>query len=332
MEQKVWIMEDCMLDIERFELFSDKFDFGEFSGLYGPGSSKRKEDGWVVTKENIFGVFDAFSEPNSPDHPLLIKEGESLGEINVRTIEKSITEESQGDSVSQTKQLSDIIECANTSVWTVKNVVFSVPREISRLAGASAALVKPDEKLTETITIGDCFLLVSFKNGKPYFSKNQVKKHDKMMHAEISRLKYQIAKEWKINPKKTSQSENKKINDEMWNRFRPFLEKARTEAINNPDLLSGYASLNGDPNLVKMWRINNFNTEDIHKIILFSDGLIPWNLLKNMETNTLGKYIIEMEKRIGLMGIAQSTRSYEEASGFENYVSQHEITAMVLKF
>jgi len=102
--------------------------------------------------------------------------------------------------------------------------------------------------------------------------------------------------------------------------------------MNNPKSSSGYASLNGDPNSVKMWKVNNFNTEDIHKIIIFSDGLLPWNLLKNMEIKDMGKYILEMEARLGLIGIAQSTRSYEATNDFENYISQHEITAIVMEF
>ena len=310
---------------EKVELFGGKFNLGTFHGLYSPGTSKKKEDGWAV-EENVIGVFDAFSEPNSPDHPQIIIKGMSLGEITSGTIKEYL-----GEVNCSSRSLPEIFGAVNDALLSRKEKL-SIPKETIRLVGASFAAIKPGEEKTEGIAGGDCFLLARQKNGEIIMSENQVHLHDTEMNNKISELMQEAAEEMGINLKYATRAQISKVRGGMWNKFRPVLKKERGQAINNPESPSGYASLNGDPRMNRMPQSFSFPTKEIQKIILFSDGWIDWKFLSTLEKDSLAKFISELEERMGPEGVLHFTRSAESIRDAENYVSQAEATALVLRF
>ncbi|MDI6602623.1 MAG: hypothetical protein QME57_00690 [Patescibacteria group bacterium] len=289
----------------------------EVTTIYSQGTAKRKEDGHMIRYPFYYIVIDGFSEPSSPNHPQNFIDGLTLGEVTTRLIEEIF------QNASPEMHLRDVLLKANQAIWQ-KKLDAGIPEEIGRLSGATFAATKIGKKETEILAAGDTFALVRLKDGKVFITENQVHAHDTFMNSEISRLMQEIAQEWNIKLENIEEEKLNKVRDEMWNRFYPILLKERGRVINNSESPEGYGALNGEPGIERMWQRLAFPTYEIDIILLFTDGFIGWEFLKNIESSQLGIFIVELYQRIGVEGILHLTRTIETIRASESYITHAE--------
>ncbi len=297
------------------------FDFGSFEQIYSQGDAKNREDGFSISADMAL-VVDAFSGPFCAEHPAIIHNGMTLGELSARTAEKTFQSQ---------PTLPNVLRSVNSAIHEQKTDIEGDP-EIIRLAGLCFAAMKVSASLTHIITGGDCFALVEQKNGEIFFTENQVAVSDQKMHQTIEKIMSEIAAERNVELGSIQDEELSAIRREMWNRFYPILKKEKIRVINNAKTEGGYSFLNGDPNFDQLWQSKVFQSASIKRIILFSDGLVDWSILKFMPNVQLSVFLLELYKRSELEGILDFTRSIETAKAGQSYTNFCEAVAIALNF
>jgi len=244
-----------------------------------------------------------------------------------RTIEETFAEASPRD------RLNDILLRADEQSWRRK--LNYMPAETARLAGATFAVAKIDERHIEVQCTGDAFALVECHDGHIFFSKNQVLRHDRKMNRLMAEEMQSAAKEfgWSATSlPHANEDALEQIRKEMWNRFCPVLREARGKAINNRETAEGYGALNGEsrPPRSILWQIEEYLTYEVKRILLFTDGFIPWPLLGRIKHDLLGRIILEMYDSQGVDGILATTRAVEKATAHTSYITYAEATVIAI--
>jgi serine/threonine protein phosphatase PrpC len=299
--------------------------------------TKPVEDGKLI-KPPYCLVTDSFSEPhaskpefqqvliphfNGPSDTSTI----TVGEMISRTIEETFSEASPRD------KLDDVLLRADAQTW--KRKLNYMPEETARLAGATFAVAKINKQSISVQCTGDAFALVERHDGSIFFSKNQVLRHDRRMNRLISEEMQRAAKNLGWNSTSLPHANEdalEKIRNEMWNQFCPVLREARGKAINNRNVAEGYGALNGEsrPPRSILWQWEEYFTYEIKRILLFTDGFIPWTLLGRISHSLLGKIILEMYDNLGVDGILSMTRAVERATAHTSYISHAEATIIAM--
>lgn len=289
------------------------------SALYDQGSSKYREDGMIVGT-TLFGVLDGVSEPYGPKYPLQLVNGYSSGEVIVREAERSMM---LGEGEMNLKQ-----NLANT-IRRVARLDFSI------MSGATFAFANINDGKLEIAQGGDCFVVLLMKDGAVFVTKNQVRAHDVKMNGEIERLMVEIAKERGFDSLESVPDEKttNEIRGEMWNRFCLTLRKERVKDMNRPESSdAAYGLLNGDNNLLRTAVFKNFEISEVSVVLLFSDGMIPWNLMKSSNDQKIGEGALRLFQRSGLAGLLSSARGEEGKNLKSSYTNFAEATAIAIEF
>jgi serine/threonine protein phosphatase PrpC len=289
------------------------------SYVYDQGSSKYREDG-IVVGTTLFGVLDGVSEPYGPKYPLQLVNGYSPGEVIVREAEKSMM---LGEGDINLKQ-----NLGNTNRRIAK-------LGMSIMSGATFAFANIVDGKLEITQGGDCFVVVLKKDGTVFVTKYQVRAHDIKMNGEIERLMAEVAKERGFDSLESvlDESVTNEIRGEMWNRFCITLRKERVKDMNRPDMSdAAYGLLNGDNNLLRTAIFRNFELSEISVVLLFSDGMIPWNLMKSSNDQKVGEDALKIFQQSGLAGLLSSARGEEEKNLKSSYTNFAEATAIVIEF
>lgn len=289
------------------------------SYVYDQGSSKYREDG-IIVGTTLFGVLDGVSEPYGPKYQLQLVNGYSSGEVIVREAERSMM---LGEGEMNLKQ-----NLANTIRRVAK-------LNLSILSGATFAFANIVDSKLEIAQAGDCFAVVLKKDGTVFVTKNQVRAHDTKMNGEIERLMIEVAKERGFDSLVSVPDEKTtdEIRGEMWNRFCLTLRKERVKDMNRPDMSdAAYGLLNGDQNLLRTAVFRNFEISEVSATLLFSDGMIPWNLMKSSNDQKVGEDALKIFKESGLTGLLSSARGEEEKNLKSSYTNFAEATAIAIEF
>jgi serine/threonine protein phosphatase PrpC len=294
------------------------------------GSALRREDGLVAVK-GLYAVLDGISFPYSPSHPPLLFQGMSSGELVVRLVEKflmrfhfPLPEEDSPEIILSKRKLKECILHIN---HRLKKII----SPFGELAGATFAITKIDQGNVEVVQTGDCMAVIELKDGEIIFSPNQVREHDKEMHEEIERLQREIAKKlFNLPLEKVPRTKMGRIRLEMWDRFYDKFYQARKERVNNPDNPLGFGLLNGQKKLAKMIWEKSLEEKEIKTILMFSDGLMPFNFIKSLTDEEIAKKFLSEFKKRGLIGLVLSAR--EEERKTYSYSDKAEITAIAIEF
>jgi hypothetical protein len=299
----------------------------KISAVYDQGSSRFREDGLVLTK-NVFGVLDGLSAPYSTNHPLKLFNGLSMGEMVVRLVEKFFAEFSEID---MPKKLVEKIMAVNEMILEEEEMILGTNISIGELPGATFAFAQVEEEYITIVQGGDCMAVIELRNGDIVVTPNQVRGHDQEMNSKIEEVQRKVAWDlFKLPLEQVPEDKRSQVRSRMWDVIRDVLVKARSEDINNPNSPRGYALLNGQPQLRKMMWEMVFPRKEVRNILLFSDGIVPWSIMKSRDDNDIGREVLTEFKSKGLAGLLISARYTEEKSAAVNYTNQAEATAIAL--
>lgn len=301
------------------------------SCIYDQGSAPHREDGLFMA-DPFFGVLDGVSAPYSPAYPMKkFANGMSGGEFVARTIESFFCNASVTSSLRQALYKASArvgnLQCGHHSSRAILN-------DAGKLAGATFAIAKIGEKIVEIAQAGDCFTLLQFfDDGILDITKNQVRPHDTEMNAELERLQREVASEKGIVlHEKISEEELAPIRGEVWNRFYETLTAARREDANKPSSRRCYGLLNGQPELFDVMHYEQFSRTGLKTLILFSDGMIPWSVMKESDDEKIARIFLEIYSQGSLKKVLAAARDEEEKIRATHYTSFAEATAIALDF
>ena len=293
---------------------------------YDAGAAKEKEDGYV-TYGPLSAVIDASSEPWAQKYPKTLLNGSSLGEHTARFAESFLGPRLY---LLRDEPISTLFSELNQAALLEK-ISNGIPKEIAELSGASFAAANVKYDNTEILAAGDSFVAGELKNGKIFITENQVHLHDTAMHKEIARLMKEVAAEWKLRLDSVDEQTLDNIREETWNRFVPILKVARKRVMNNPEVPEGYPTLNGDSRSESMWQRFLLPTADLKRLLLFTDGIVAWEILERLTSKQLGIFIMEFYKKTGIDGLLDLTRSMETATSQRSYTPHAEATIIAIE-
>lgn len=294
--------------------------------LYHPGSARHEEDGHF-SESPFFGVLDGVSEPHSPDHPARLFNGLSSGAMMARMTEglaKSFHPDMSLDDVT------DLLLERFKQKLEEHNFPLHDPGAIP---GYTFAFAKVGDHEVETIQAGDCFALYELRDGTVLMNPNQVRLHDTEMNDIILRIQREVAWDlFEIELEAASREQKGKITGEMWNRFRPILVTARRKDVNNPKSRRQYGILNGQKELKDFLFRRVVSRDDLKTLILFTDGMVPWEAMKGMSDETVGREVLANYHKGGLPYQLAIARGIEKKVANVNYTDSAEATAVAIEF
>jgi len=275
--------------------------------IYSQGTAERQEDGCVVYNP-FFGVVDGFSASAS-FRSIRFKEssGETITKLILEIFRSAYSDKTNSD-------LEKIILQANYNVRELQKALRILMGRADQLAGASFVFVKIGEETIEIIQGGDCFAVWSYGSGECGATKNQAYLHVAANLQTVAAL----------------MEKNNGDRIKMWREFLPILSSRRKRDINNPDIESGYAVLNGQPAVARCWQRLEIPVAGLQFLLLLSDGFNPYYAESAEETRMAGRLIFDYGK-VGLGGILEIKRRAERENKL-SYTDQEEATALAVVF
>ncbi len=295
--------------------------------LYDAGSSKTKENSYVVCMP-FFGVFDGTPAPYSPSNPpMVFGDGLNGGEMVAREIERTFYAlEDAG------VPIDEVVRRANLAVGKIMQGRGIPLDRADLLPGAAFAFTKVTPETVEVIQGGDTLAVVGFKSGRFYATEIQNFLVEKRLNETIDSIMRHVADEWNVDLASTDEGTRNRVRAEMWDRFFPILSEARRDNVNNPGGLMGYTFLNGQPRLELTWHRKEFRTSEVQTLILFTDGMVPWEVMKGGDSHAIGQAMLERYRCGGLHQVLAEARRVEDAAKTTNYMNFAEATAIAIEF
>lgn len=270
--------------------------------LYSQGTAERIEDGLIINPL-FFGVVDGLSAPYHYKMEQILFDGMSGGEM----VRKIILETFNLAKPNST--LEKLILQANQRIKEFQ-VNRGIPLKRSDLlAGATFAFAKIGETL-EIIQGGDCFAIWVID------SEIKVTK-DQTQLAVHHRLISELMKKYRGNREK------------MWTEFYFHLCALRQQDYNQK-IKTGFAVLNGQPQVSECWQRIEVPLLNLKLLLLFTDGFVPANERTNEEK--MAKRLVSIYQKEGLAGILERTRRIEERGKKKRHIDHEEATALAVKF
>lgn len=180
-----------------------------------------------------------------------------------------------------------------------------------KIPGAAFVAARITDEAVEIVQGADCFAVWLLKDGTIGTTSNQVFSHEREMRKIISALM-----------EKHSGDRNK-----LWKELIPILSKLRLQRVNKE---GGYALLNGQLEVKKYWQEVNLLRDQIRLLLLFSDGLVPFEETENAQA--LGEMVVPLYLSGGLRGILRITREIEEKAKATSHIDHAEATAIAIEF
>lgn len=300
----------------------------KISAIYDQGYSPYREDG-LVMRTRLFGVLDSVSKPYAPKYPLRKLDGLTGGEVVARFCENHL----HSPHFCIDRNLRSMVQELNEELNRKQLNALLEPSTTEPFAGATFTLARITEKMIEVLQAGDCMAVVELKSGEIIVSPNQVRAHDTEMNMEIERIQREVAQEmFGLTLENVPQERREQVRAEMWNRFYPILMAARRRDVNRRESPKGYGILNGQPELLNLIWERAFRRSEVATLLLFSDGMVPWTVMKSADDIEIGRTVLAESKRRGLAGLLLSARSIEEQTVTTSYTNQAEATAIAIVF
>jgi hypothetical protein len=291
-------------------IWGEKMEIKEIEATYSPGSATNQEDGFI-NNYPFFGVIDTFSAAYDPEQggPILYDElsgGEKIKQIIINTFLAA----------DRRNGLKDTVLAANKNIanfWKEQKIPL---KRSDLLAGASFAFAKimPDKKSIQIIQGGDCIAGWIHNFVDIGFTQNQAYGH--------------VTEDIKIIA--GIMKKNNGSRKGLWREFyKPFC-RLRLRDQNQRSIETGFAILNGQPEVRYCWQKKEIPTKDLNSLLLFSDGFVP-----DFETGVTEDSIIKTIKYYrggNLRDLLEEIRSIQAKQRYLSHTDFPEATALGIKF
>lgn len=273
--------------------------------IYDQGCTSYGEDA-LILQPPFFGVVDGVSGSYYPEDGPTLFNGKTGGQLASFTIGQSFAQ------ALPESLLEEVLIIANQKLFNW-NLAHDLPINESELLPSASFCVSRvvSGQPTEVIQGGDCLAVWQKKNGTIGSTPNQAFRHEKVLINDT--------KKWL---KKFNGDRNK-----MWRKHLPFFNKARRQHVNT---ISGYSSINGQPDFFKFWQKYIFESGELALLILFSDGFVPFFWTKN--PHHLAARVLGLYHSGELAGILRNTRNYENKTKKLSYEDHYEASALAIEF
>lgn len=179
------------------------------------------------------------------------------------------------------------------------------------LPSATFAVAKIDKQKVEILQGGDTLAVWQMKDGTIGGIPNLIFDYEERQTSMIAKL----------------MEKHQGNRQKMWEEFRPFLAEDRRKNINAS---KGFAIINGQPWFVDFLQEFKFSRNEIKRLILFSDGLIPFEFTRN--ATAMASAIIALYKNGGLSYILEETRRIAKKEKDLSHEDYPEATAIAIEF
>lgn len=271
--------------------------------LYVPGSGKFIEDGHICSPPHYYGVFDGISGVYLPHEGPKSIHGQTGGQFAVHTLCHVF----MGAPISYSPY--EILTNANAYLAQEAQVSGLNLTETEFLPSAAFVVAKVSDDQAEIIQGGDCLAVWETENGFRGATVNKAYSYEKNLLEIIARLM------------KKHGGDRKK----MWCEFAPILWQQRRQHIN---VENSFALFNGQFNFTKCWQV--YKIKKLKTLILFSDGLVPFEWTETPELLALG--VFPLFKNGGLARILDFSRRAALSNKAETHEDFPEATAIAIEF
>ncbi len=303
------------------------------SSLFDQGSSSAIEDGHFVALPFV-GVLDGVSELHNREHlQIKFRNGKLTGgEVVSRITEEFFVRQRAREHSSSPDLRDSILEANKLVADEFQNYGLLLDRP-ETLPGASFAIAKIGGEKVEIAQAGDCLALWVTKDGNIEITRDQARQQQIDADTNAQRIQRRIAKEkYNLELEEVNPSEMNEIREEMWLEYFPILKEMRRRRVNNPSTPHGYGFLNGQEALKKMWFHKVLERDSLETLLLFTDGLIPPEILKDKSDIEVARTVYASYKRGGLKGLLEDTRAIEKQISGGNWADAAEATAVAVTF
>lgn len=291
------------------------------------------EDGHFIALPFV-GVVDGVSEPHDKDHPRMrFCDGRLTGgELVSRITEGFFIQRSSREDALNLDLGNLVLEASKLAGDEFRTSGLSL-QETGMLPGATFAIAKVGEEEVEIIQAGDCLALWATDDGEINVTANQVREHDNEFNGLIEMIQRRIAKgKYKIELEEATPDQSKAIREEMWPEFRLKWGKGRARDINNLLSQKGYGLLNGQTELEKIWFHKVISRDHLSTLLLFTDGMMPWETMKDKSDAEIAKAVYAAYKKGGLPELLKVTRGTEEKFRAVGWTDAAEAAAVAIDF
>jgi len=277
--------------------------------LFDQGTTRIVEDAMIVSFPSYFGVFDGVSAPHDEieNPPLTYPGGITGGQMAVKEMQSAFA------AADSTTPMDDILMSANRRIMANHFFCHGIlPRETEKMGGTAFVAAKLEKDKVSIIQGGDCFALLKTEHDGFRVTRNQVYGHDVVLRERINDLR-------------------EKYGDDkvVWHGLRPLMIELR-KAHANQLVEDGYAVLNGQPQVAECWNAFETPADGLQYLLLFSDGFVPFEKTRGEEI--LGKWVIDIYEKEGLLGVLRETRKEKKSAKQANNAYFAEATAMAVTF
>ena len=293
----------------------------KISTIYDQGSALSQEDISYVS-DHIFLVGDGVAPAFNSEHPLPKYNGITGNQLLIEAIRQIIP------SIKSTEP-SEIFGTLNEEarlLWTMHNLDSDQPAYLPGLTMSLMTVVKEEARFA---AIGDARFIVLTTEGEIIMSKDQVRKHDTEMYSLIERFKREIANEKNVSLETVDAETNKAITREMWLRFFDPMVQARNQRCNQP---GWYGLLNGQMAAHSMLEVVTLERKLVKKVILCTDGAVPYHSTKNMTDTEIADIIIGAYNTGGVNAVLNVARYLETAHSHKTHINMAEVTVVGIDF
>jgi len=279
--------------------------------LYSQGTAEHSEDMSVIRMIDGVGgphliavVADGVSGLYGPDEGPRLFSGRTGGQLVCEAIRNAVSAMGIGDTIES------LVLMANLRV---REFVTHYQLPIQRsdlLPGAAFVFAKIDGEKIRIIQGADCFAVWEREDGTVNATRNQVFDHDSLVKEMIAIL----------------MDKHVGNRQKVWKELTPTLSVLRLRHVNQP---GNYAILNGQEAVSWCWRRVTLSRNRTRRLILFSDGLVPF--LDTQNKKLLGEMVIELFEQGGLSAILKRAREIEKKEKSTSHIHHAEATAIAIE-
>lgn len=275
--------------------------------LYDQGSAKFPEDGIIFTPP-YFGVTDGVSGIYLPNEGPRFFQGRTGGQCASRAVFRAFGSALPGES------LECILLEANNMIRRLSKTSGLSLQESEFLPSATFAVAGVMHDFVHILQGGDALAVWMLKDGTIGGTPNQAFGYEAELLSIVSALMQKHGGD----------------RQKMWEEFQPILA-SRRRLSTNTNQGKGFALLNGQPEVEKFWQKFVLRREDMSLLILFSDGLVPFEWTQNEKY--LAKNIIDLYHwGGGLRAILTFARADAERKKLSSHEDYAEATAIAIEF
>lgn len=286
--------------------------------------------GMRLPHDTFLGVVsDGFSAPffGEPPRPFQDRTG---GEIVSRTIESFFSENAQ--LVAQGRfTLEELLARTNLRIGEMQENQGLDICDAGELAGASFVAIHVADSEIHVVKAGDCALIMVYSDGRMGYTEEENLASEKQCRDTYEAHMKAAADECGVDRDHASPEEIRVVRAEAWQQFLPDLKEIRRRNANNPECPEGYAILNGQPECEKMWTTLKLRRQDIHMLIMASDGLMAWEKMKGHDRRSFVELIASTCTEEGLEAAMNIVRGIEEKGLHRSHAGLSELTVQMVR-